>query len=227
VNYRDRPRTSQIIVHDAHTPKHLIRVETLLRAKGRAKGLLDIGYHFIIEGDGRVVSGRNLESIGSHTPGHNHDSVAICVAGGEDGVWHDNPKAMAALTTLIVNIKSVYGDIPVYGHYERMRLKHQCPCFNMDDVRSAVRVLEHEDGTEYPVVPTEDKLTEQHRLILEYLKAGFTLTNHHAIIHLGVGSLSSRIAELRRKGFEIGEEWDTDFHGRRYKKYRLVENDGA
>lgn len=64
------------------------------------------------------------------------------------------------------------------------------------------------------------KLTTQQQIIWDYLKAGRTLTNKLAIIALGVGSLSSRIAELRKLGYPITDEYETDPFERRFLKYR-------
>ncbi len=61
----------------------------------------------------------------------------------------------------------------------------------------------------------------QRKLVLEYLQSGRTLSNLVAITNLGVGSLTSRIAELRADGFDIKDEWREDFGGKRYKAYWL------
>lgn len=68
----------------------------------------------------------------------------------------------------------------------------------------------------------DQKLTKQQEIVLDYLKHGRTLTNLVAITALGVGSLSSRIAELRRMGHNIVDRRETDGFGREFKKYDLV-----
>lgn len=72
--------------------------------------------------------------------------------------------------------------------------------------------------------PSGPALTPQQKLIVGYLEHGRTLTNVVAITCLEVGSLSSRIAELRRMGYEITDELDTtsDPFGRSFKKYWLT-----
>lgn len=67
----------------------------------------------------------------------------------------------------------------------------------------------------------EDGLTEQQGIVLDYLMRGSTLTNKVAITCLGVGSLSSRVAELRRMGHRIVDRIDTDRDGRSFKKYDI------
>lgn len=62
-------------------------------------------------------------------------------------------------------------------------------------------------------------MSPQSALVLGYLQTGRTLTNLVALTNLGVGSLTTRIAELRKAGHEILDEWSEDHFKRRYKKY--------
>lgn len=68
------------------------------------------------------------------------------------------------------------------------------------------------------------ELTPQQGRVIRYLAKGSTLTNKVAIMCLDVGSLTSRIAELRRLGFKIADTLETDHAGRSYKKYDLAQN---
>lgn len=67
-------------------------------------------------------------------------------------------------------------------------------------------------------------VSPQLQLLINYLKQGRTLTNLIALATLGVGSVSSRIAELRKMGMEIEDEWKEDAKRRRYKTYWLKDN---
>lgn len=69
--------------------------------------------------------------------------------------------------------------------------------------------------------------TPQAQLVLDYLKSGRTLTPLLAMTNLGIASLTTRISELSKLGFNIIAEWQTDYHKRRYKTYRLEETDQA
>lgn len=79
----------------------------------------------------------------------------------------------------------------------------------------------------FPPIKDEKKLTTQQSIIVDYLKEGRTLTNIVAISCLGVGSLSSRIAELRKLGYDIEVEMDVDRFERHFKKYRLADSKEA
>ena len=72
-------------------------------------------------------------------------------------------------------------------------------------------------------------LSPQDRLVYDYLMSGRALTSLVAMVNLGVGSLTARIATLRRIGLQIMDEWAEDHFKRRYKKYQIDKEttDGA
>lgn len=72
-----------------------------------------------------------------------------------------------------------------------------------------------------PNEQTYDSLTPQQKRVVDYLKEGRTLTNVVALTCLQVGSLTSRISELRRKGYDIETEMDVGVDGRSFKKFRF------
>lgn len=41
----------------------------------------DIGYSFVVGGDGRIYHGRGFNVIGAHAPRYNNKSVGICLIG--------------------------------------------------------------------------------------------------------------------------------------------------
>jgi hypothetical protein len=82
-------------------------------------------------------------------------------------------------------------------------------------------MTEHNDNSTAIARSATQALSEQVRLVHEYLLTGRKLTNLVALTNLGVGSLSSRIAELRGMGVRILDEWKKDHGGKRYKAYRL------
>lgn len=71
---------------------------------------------------------------------------------------------------------------------------------------------------------TPRTLSPQAHMVLEYLRSGRGLSNLIALNVLGVGSLSSRVAELRKKGFDIAGDWRREPapHHRTYTVYKLV-----
>lgn len=70
-------------------------------------------------------------------------------------------------------------------------------------------------------LPDLANLMPQARLVFDYLASGRSLTNLVAMANLGVANLTTRIAELRKRGVKIAGEWKRDHNDRRYKSYSM------
>ncbi|KAJ8280751.1 hypothetical protein GJAV_G00058570 [Gymnothorax javanicus] len=57
------------------------------------RGFEDIGYNFLIGGDGTIYEGRGWGIVGAHAKGNNHDSLGIAFMGN----FNDETPSMAAL----------------------------------------------------------------------------------------------------------------------------------
>lgn len=103
------------------------------------RGFRTIGYHFLIGLHGEVWKGRQIEEVGAHCEGKNHDSIGICYVGGVDK--NNKPKdtrtdaQKETLQRLITELKTKYPGAEVYGHNEFS--PKACPCF---DVRKEFRI---------------------------------------------------------------------------------------
>ena len=95
----------------------------------------DIGYHYLIDIDGKILNGRDERLIGSHCQGYNETSIGICYVGGRksDGTNADtrNEKQKDALTKLLNHLHNRYPNAKVYGH--RDFSSKTCPCFDAKD----------------------------------------------------------------------------------------------
>jgi len=67
----------------ASKPSSKVTVEDI-RAWHKARGFRDIGYHFIVDLDGTIHKGRDIEQAGAHAAGYNEISIGICYIGGLD-----------------------------------------------------------------------------------------------------------------------------------------------
>jgi N-acetyl-anhydromuramyl-L-alanine amidase AmpD len=63
--------------------------------------LPSIGYHFVIDLDGRMATGRSLAEPGAHVAGFNARSVGICMVGGADPVVRYTAAQWLALQSLV------------------------------------------------------------------------------------------------------------------------------
>lgn len=84
-----------VVIHCAATPngKHFTAesIDSMHKARGFKRDsqaarslnptMKHIGYHYVIELDGTIRTGRGLEEIGAHVQGSNARSVGICLIG--------------------------------------------------------------------------------------------------------------------------------------------------
>ena len=77
-----RGGNAAVIIDQWHRERGFRRA---LRARSQFNpDLLAIGYHYVVDIDGKVWTGRGLDEIGAHTIGHNNFSVGICLVGGAE-----------------------------------------------------------------------------------------------------------------------------------------------
>ena len=100
------------------------------------RGWKDIGYHFLIDRDGKVAPGRPVEKEGAHVMGHNTGTIGIALFGGHGSAETDafaqnfTPEQDAALRKLIADLRRQYPIISkISGHNEYAA--KACPGFNV------------------------------------------------------------------------------------------------
>lgn len=124
---------NKIIIHCSATKEGWNYKAKDIDAWHRERGFTGIGYHFVIDLNGKVEIGRPVEQAGAHASGHNAQSIGICYIGGLDanGKAKDTrtEEQKTALRTLIVRLKKKYPKAEVIGHNEIA--KKDCPCFNV------------------------------------------------------------------------------------------------
>ena len=83
-------------------------------------GWADIGYHFLIDGSGRVLEGRELIWQGAHARGaNNKDNIGVCMLG-DFSKRTPSPAALASLQRVLDDLRARY-NVPgsrVYLHKE-------------------------------------------------------------------------------------------------------------
>ncbi len=122
---------TEIIVHCSATTPSWFSGKTLKDKTAeiklwhtRDRGFKDIGYHYLIDRDGRIGPGRMPETkAGAHVIGHNTGTIGVCLIGGHGSAstdkFEDNFTAAQekSLLSLIDDIRSRYPTITkVTGH---------------------------------------------------------------------------------------------------------------
>lgn len=135
-----RKNTDFIVVHCAATPPEVDIGATEIDQWHRERGWDGCGYHYVIRRDGTLEDAlegpcRPEWAIGAHVGGHNHNTVGVCLVGGvaPSGEPENNfTKAQFdTLSALIVNLRGVYGNIPVIGHRDFAGVRKACPSFDV------------------------------------------------------------------------------------------------
>jgi N-acetylmuramoyl-L-alanine amidase len=123
-----------IVVHCADTPEgRNVSTDEIKRWHMEERGWSDIGYHYVIELDGKIAEGRSEEVAGAHARGYNTSSIGVCYVGGADK--NGNPKdtrtakQKESLEILLEGLLVNYPDAQIVGHRDLDDGK-ACPSFD-------------------------------------------------------------------------------------------------
>lgn len=143
-------RVDEIIIHCTATRAEWWSTRTVKQKTAEVRkwhvedrGWSDIGYAALIDRDGKVAMGRDLDNdgdtfddIGAHTKGHNSRSIGIALFGGHGSREtdkfsdHFTPEQDAALRSMIADLKLRFPTIKkISGHNEYAA--KACPGFDV------------------------------------------------------------------------------------------------
>lgn len=127
-------RIDLIVVHCSATPegKHF-STETIRNWHVNERGWSDIGYHWVVELDGKVRAGRPEQRVGAHVRGYNRSSIGICYVGGmsKDMKLPKDTRSQVqreSLECLLLELKLKYPEAIIKGH--RDFSTKACPSFD-------------------------------------------------------------------------------------------------
>ena len=125
-------KIEKIIVHCTATPTGRETSVEEIRSWHLHQGFTDIGYHYVVMLDGRIMPGRDERVAGAHCKGQNARSIGVCYVGGLDknGDPADTrtPAQKIALINLVSRLKRRFPGATVHGHREFAA--KACPCFD-------------------------------------------------------------------------------------------------
>lgn len=124
----------KIVVHHSAS-KQLTSIEEITQWH-KTRGWLTVGYHYVIEFDGKIKVGRPLEMIPAAQKGQNTNSIAICITGDNTmNNWRWLPAQWRALEKLITSLYTVLGrKIEVSGHRDVLPGHTECPGLDIKDL---------------------------------------------------------------------------------------------
>lgn len=117
----------RLIVHHSASPRDVTTAQ-IRQWHVERNGWSDIGYHYVIEGDGALVVGRPFPQQGAHAKGANQDSIGVCVVGDNTvpGRGWTEPQ-VAALLRLVFACRTLWPSIRVVGHRQAGVTETKCP----------------------------------------------------------------------------------------------------
>jgi N-acetylmuramoyl-L-alanine amidase len=133
------------------------KVAEVRRWHVKDRGWRDIGYHYLIDRDGKVATGRPIEQDGAHVQGHNRGTIGVALIGGHGSAASDmfadhfTAAQDKALRKLVDDLRAKHGRVAVTGHNQYAN--KACPGF------SVARWLE--DGKPKPAPITQPSKAEK------------------------------------------------------------------
>lgn len=120
---------SRIVIHHSASSRDRTTKEAI-RQWHLDRGWDDIGYHYVITGDGFTNYGRPIERPGAHAIGYNDISIGICLTGNntrETDKWNDKQKAAAIKLVKALLLVLPDRSISVCGHRDLPGVNTLCP----------------------------------------------------------------------------------------------------
>lgn len=102
-----------IVIHCSASPNGKATVNVgVIDAWHKERGWKSIGYHYVIETDGRLSIGRLEDEIGAHVVGSNASSIGVCMVGTDRFSFEQ----WRSLAQLVSGLQYRYPGAKVLGH---------------------------------------------------------------------------------------------------------------
>lgn len=110
-------KITKLVVHHSASPRDTTTRDMIDRWHKERK-FNQIGYHQVIEGNGRIVAGRPESIEGAHAKGANHGSLGVCVVGNFENE-QPNEMQITSLVKVLAGWCKTHGlsQDDIYGHY--------------------------------------------------------------------------------------------------------------
>ena len=109
---------TKLVVHHSASPRMTTTKDDLTRWH-LERGFTEIGYHKVIEAEGKIVEGRVETKQGAHAQGANAGSLGVCVVGNYETEL-PVPAQIDALVDVLAAWCTTHGldSSKIYGHFD-------------------------------------------------------------------------------------------------------------
>lgn len=136
-----------LVVHCSATPEGRHHTAKDIDLWHKQRGFSEIGYNYVIQLNGTIETGRDVDKIPAHVENFNKESIGICYIGGCEVVSHNRQKnkmpaealrakdtrtkeQKTALLSLLKELKKLYPEAQILGHRDFPNVRKACPSFN-------------------------------------------------------------------------------------------------
>ncbi len=98
-----REKTERVVLH--FTGNEAVDFNSLLK-EHQGLGETELGFHFVVDANGKLLIGRHQSKVGAHHPDFNANSIGVCVIG--DRFFMDEEQE----TALILLMDKLRADYP-------------------------------------------------------------------------------------------------------------------
>jgi N-acetylmuramoyl-L-alanine amidase len=142
-----RPITEVVIHCTATRPEWMAgrpladKVAEIRRWHMRDRGWADIGYHYLIDRDGTVATGRDVGRVGAHVAGRNAGTIGVSLLGGHGSATSDpfeanyTPAQDRALRALLADLQRRFPTVRTISGHNWYAAK-ACPGFDVTKWRT-------------------------------------------------------------------------------------------
>ena len=136
---------NEISIHCSATPSSWYsdklladKIKEIRRWHVEERGWQDIGYHYLIDRDGTIGTGRPVDKIPAAVKGHNSHIIAVCLIGGHTSEADDNfsenftKQQDSSLRKVIADLKAKFPMITSVTGHNKYAAK-ACPGFRVDE----------------------------------------------------------------------------------------------
>ena len=127
-------RIDNIVLHCTATPQGT-RVESILAYWRNTLKWRNVGYHFLIEANGRVHALAPIEQVTNGVAGHNSNSIHISYIGGVDSngraVDNRTPQQRKEMLRLVREMRAKFPTARIRGHRDFPNVRKECPSFDV------------------------------------------------------------------------------------------------
>ncbi len=127
MEFLEKSKIKYLVVHCSDTKPNLTALD--IHKLHLKFGWNGIGYHKIIEINGKIVNGRPLYWVGAHAKGVNKKSLGVCLIG-----KNNFPKVqLLSLKKVLKEWKEYFPDAKILGHRDVIKTHKTCPNFNVKE----------------------------------------------------------------------------------------------